>query len=149
MEPASFLTSLDLLYIGALNQLNEPDTGKDLHQYTKAAINLINNGERFSHAFHAGSTLEKINAIGPTKLPIGFSSYPGHNANGSGTAHTTPLGIVHKSLLKGLYLKIEANLRYRHFSHSDLISYFKQLMLAGKFSHPLRLFISFMLIYSF
>ena len=139
----SFFTSLDLFYIGALHHLKVPDTGKELPLYAKAAIIMINNGQRFSNAFHAGSTLEKIMTTDPTNPPISRSFDSAHNCNCSRTADPTALGIVHHELIKCLYLKIEANLPYTHFSHSDLIAYFKQLMRAGKYeclSHLFHLF---------
>ncbi len=136
--PDAYLSVLDLYFIGKLSTFTENKATAETSEDLQIVNLLIQNGSCFSPLFFLAPSNEPNKSIvfGDRK-PVG-TIIPAFNnlqiINNSPVpfeVSISPLLHVHRTLLKWLFLQIELGLPQIHFSHSEFMSTFRNLLKAG------------------
>ena len=112
---------LDLQLIGAFQLFQEEAISDRFPPFFRAVTNLVQRGVRLTSSFHFSRNIERgKHNENPTRMQ--------RRASNSATA----IEKAHRNLLRWVYNIMENYLKFKHFSHSDFVDCFLQLLHAGR-----------------
>ena len=116
--PERGFSLLDLLLIGAFQLFHEHAISDRFTPVFRAVSSLVKRGVRLTNSFHFSTSLAR--------------DPPDENARSTEKRNSaTAIENAHKNVLQWIYYSMQSKLHFRHFSHSDFIDCFQQLLRAG------------------